>query len=335
MIMAESESKKYVQQFERYYTNDDPVPYKELLIYPVKAKDYYDFYMAVNILTIEKDKIPNPKIIRMPYLDFIFYQIENDENRDFYLYAFLQIMKLCLRIDSKNIKYRYNENNRIELIVSIQIRDEFDKTKFFYKLFTLEQMAKFIKSNVDIVEKIKNKEIAFLSQICDINIDSAIKLIDIYQDYLQNNMIDKDIIINSEDFDNIRYILIYQNLPDYDDTYIDPKVEASLKEAQEFLNRNKGKMCSFEDQQVAINNINGMHFEDIHNLSLRKFSKIIEHAIARENYVICETAKMSGMVEFKQDIKHWLEEKKHTKYQEILIDFDETKSKLGQGNSLR
>jgi hypothetical protein len=331
--MAESESKKYVQQFERYFTNDEPVPYKDLLIYPAQVKDYFDFYMAVNILTIEKNKIPDPKVISMSYLDFIFYQMDNDlENGQYYGFMFVQILKQCLHIDDEDIMYKRNDKGKIELFITIYADGIFEDDEFLSKVFGFKKAETLI--NLNIIEKIKNEEISAISNICGISIDSTLLLVSAYKRCKDNFKVEKQIQLNKEDFDNIRWIIVYQNMPDYDDTYYDPKVEESLKEAQEFLNRNTDKLCGFEDQKICAKLATYATFDEINNWSLRKFNKILERFNIKLNYEICKTGEMSGMVTFKSGaIKHWMSEIKHEKYKDLLVDFNSTTSKLGQDNN--
>ena len=251
-------------ELEEYFTYDKPVPYKELLIYPVKVIDYLNFFISVNCLTFDKNKIPDVNIIKMSYLDFLFYTFDKDENGKVYLMMLLEIFKLCLNIDYKQIEYIKDENNKLNLIFNLQYEGE-----------------------------------------------------------------NKKITIDKQDFDNIKNIILLQNIPDYDDTYIDPKVEAALKEAQEFMNRNKKKMASLEDQIVCV--MLALHETDeskIHNLTIRKFSKILQRYDYKLHYEIYKQAECSGMVTFKEEINHWMSELSNNKYSDVVIDYDEFKGKI-------
>ena len=251
-------------ELEEYFTYDKPVPYKDLLIYPVRIIDYLNFFISVNCLTFEKNKIPDVNIIKMSYLDFLFYTFDKDENGKVYLMMLLEIFKLCLNIDYKQIEYIKDENNKLNLIFNLQYEEEYKK-----------------------------------------------------------------IIINKTDFDNIKNIILLQNIPDYNDTYIDPKVEAVLKEAQEFMNRNKKKMASLEDQIVCV--MLALHETDeskIHNLTIRKFSKILQRYDYKLHYEIYKQAECSGMVTFKEEINHWMSELSNSKYSDVVVDYSEFKGKI-------
>lgn len=87
---------KYV---ERYRTFDEPVPYKGIGIYPIITKDYFQFIESVDILKIEKNKIPDISIIQMSYLSFLLHLII--ENEDF-LNKFIALCNLCLHVNSSS-----------------------------------------------------------------------------------------------------------------------------------------------------------------------------------------------------------------------------------------
>ena len=251
-------------ELEEYFTYDKPVPYKDLLIYPVRIIDYLNFFISVNCLTFEKNKIPDVNIIKMSYLDFLFYTFDKDKNGKVYLMMLLEIFKLCLNIDYKQIEYIKDEKDKLNLIFNLQYEKE-----------------------------------------------------------------NKKITIDKTDFDNIKNIILLQNIPDYDDTYIDPKVEAALKEAQEFMNRNKKKIASLEDQIVCV--MLALHETDeskIHNLTIRKFSKILQRYDYKLHYEIYKQAECSGMVTFKEDINHWMSELSNSKYSDVIVDYGEFKGKI-------
>jgi hypothetical protein len=59
-----------------YFQNDEPCPYRlkcgvELLIKPIKVKNWSIFESSLCVLQIEKNDIDDIKIIQMSYLEFI------------------------------------------------------------------------------------------------------------------------------------------------------------------------------------------------------------------------------------------------------------------------
>ena len=265
-----------ISKYEQFFIRDEPIPYKSLLIYPVTVYDYLLFHTSINCLSIEKNKIPDPKIISMSYLDFLFYLIYYSDHGDIYNKMLIDILKICLNIKSEDIKYNIiDEKGRINLILKVET--VFDNGN----------------------EKITG--------------------------YIEE-------VIDKKDFDNIRNIILYQNIPDYDDTYIDPKVEAAFKETQEFMNRNKKKICSFEDQLVCVMlALKEFDTNNINKLTLRKFSKILERYDYKFHYGIYKTAEMSGMVTFKEEIDHWMSDLKKNKYADIgktAMEYEKLENKI-------
>lgn len=90
---------------EQYRTFDEPVPFKGLLVYPIKAKDYYNFTSCIDVLRIEKNKIPDVQIIQMSYLTFLLNLIIESEE---YRVHFIEVCKLCFHIE-RDVKATYDK----------------------------------------------------------------------------------------------------------------------------------------------------------------------------------------------------------------------------------
>jgi len=213
--MAEiSESKQFVQQFERQFSNDEPIIFNEITVYPISVKDAYDFFMSSNIISIEKNQIKaDPltmvKIIGMSYLDFIFWLIENDPNGEYYSFMFVQLLKQCLHIDADEIRYKRNEQGKIDLFLSLYVDAVLNEEDFLYKVFDSTQIEEFEKQDISILEKIKNEEIASISEICNISLESVLLLIDTYKRCESNFKTEKQIQVYKDFFDQIRWIILY------------------------------------------------------------------------------------------------------------------------------
>lgn len=98
---------------EPYISVDEPVPYKNLLLYPFKVKDYYIFSTIKDVLLIDKNKIPDIKIIQMTYLEylstvlFVTDEVINDYGDklgDIYNKYFFILMSKTFNVDSSDIK---------------------------------------------------------------------------------------------------------------------------------------------------------------------------------------------------------------------------------------
>ncbi len=111
---------------ENYYnTFDLPIPYKNLLLYPIKVKDYLFFSTYAQCLTIDKNSIPDPKIISMTDLEYIYTKSIEDINKYPYLLYLDRMLALCLKDDTSfnNIeesikRYSFDENQKPFFIIN-------------------------------------------------------------------------------------------------------------------------------------------------------------------------------------------------------------------------
>jgi hypothetical protein len=110
---------------EYYVTYDLPVPYRNMLFYPVSMKDYFQFNMYSKCLTIDKNSIPDPKIITMSNLEYMYFMTKTKEEgtkteeEEPLLVWFDRLLSLCLKNDEsfsdieESIKrYGYNERKK-------------------------------------------------------------------------------------------------------------------------------------------------------------------------------------------------------------------------------
>lgn len=102
MVAVDSDINAIIEQYRAF---DEPIPYKGLLIDPVKARDYYKFMPSLGVLNIQKNRIPDVQIIQMSYLQFVFGLILNDIS---WREKFIEVMNLCL-----DVKQAECENDRI------------------------------------------------------------------------------------------------------------------------------------------------------------------------------------------------------------------------------
>ena len=234
-----------LEQYKKEYEN------QVLKIYPVMMQDYFDFYSAIGVLSIEKEKIPDEKVLSMSYLDFIFYLIQTDANGEIYASMLVKILKLCLRLELDGVRY-LEKDGRFKIILN-------------------------------------------------------------------------DIEIGKKDFDILRKIICYQNMPDFDDTYIDPELEQALKEVEELKSKGSGS-TSLEDQIVCVSISTPYKIDDIKKMSIRKFVKTLKKVDVKLHYEIYKNGEMAGAT-FKEGIVHWMYDK-DSKF-DSLTSYGSFKDKMG------
>ena len=114
-----------------------------------------------------------------------------------------------------------------------------------------------------------------------------------------------DVEIDENEFDYLRKLILYQNLPNYDDELINPDLKNDLEQADKIKNGGE----ETEDFEHLIANLvigTGMNIDDVKNLPIRKFYIIGQVMDRKLHYSIYKQASVGGFVEFKQPITHYL-----------------------------
>lgn len=137
----------------------------------------------------------------------------------------------------------------------------------------------------------------------------------------------RQVIINKTKFDEIKNIICGYNLVELPDETIDPKLEKALQDAEAFRNKNSEKMGTIEDQIICVLISTSLRMEDIENLTIRKFQKILERVDYKLHYQLYKTAEMNG-AEFKKKIPHWRSLIEHDRYEGLIVDYDTTVEKF-------
>lgn len=252
-------------QCQYFFMYDEPVPYKNLVLYPITMREYIPFFTYVDCLMINKNVIPDVKIITMSYLDYLFYKSDKEiDTEKITLAKLCEILKLSLRITNEQIQYYQNENGKYELL-------------------------------------------------------------------LNNEKID------ANDFDIIKDIICLQNNIELPDENIHPDLKKALDEAQDYYNEihSSGKVGTLEDQMICVSISTSYKFEDIYNLTIRKFTKILQRVDFKLHYQIYKTAEMGGMVTFKKPIENWTNNLSRTfeeKYENVMVDSEGFTAKVNMSD---
>lgn len=111
--------------------------------------------------------------------------------------------------------------------------------------------------------------------------------------------------IDENEFDYLRKLILYQNLPNYDDELMNPDLKNDLEQADKIKSGGE----ETEDFEHLIANLvigTGMNIDDVKNLPIRKFYIIGQVMDRKLHYSIYKQASVGGFVEFKQPITHYL-----------------------------
>lgn len=143
----------------------------------------------------------------------------------------------------------------------------------------------------------------------------------------------KDYILTETDIDNIRRIIILQNGIDFDvDEFLNYDTEKALEKAQKSSKHSEDK-ATLEDYVDSM--MIALHFDEVQisEMPVRKFWRLIQRFNLHEDYLIKRQGECSGMVTFKEPIKHWMIELNHgDKYKSLKTNEDSIRQKINGAN---
>lgn len=244
-----------------YLLYNKPFKYSDqITLYPVTMNDVMLFQTLSKSITVRKNSIfHEKKIIKITYLDFLFYCFNNTDLEEEYkinglsqyLIYFLELVKLCC----KDANIQIGESNRI---------------------------------------------------------------------YINNTLITPQVL------DDLRRIIIIQNDIDFDiDEFINYDTEQRLIKAQKDQENEEHK-ANIEDYIDSLIIAMNTTEDRVMNMTIRKFWRYIKRYQLHEGYTIAKTGEFSGMVSFKEPIKHWMVSlEEDDKYKKLKSDENELRSKVG------
>lgn len=154
---------------QAYFCFDEPVPYTtktgELLIRPISLRDSMTFIYSVGILNIDKNSLPDVRIIQMSYLQFICEKLlGEDKTQRFNEVCLYNILHLCLGFTKPKIKWVKNRPILFDEKMNVEINGkEFDEIKSIilhqnFPHFDDEYINPDLKKAMAETDELKNKE---------------------------------------------------------------------------------------------------------------------------------------------------------------------------------
>lgn len=279
-----------LQMYEQiYFTHDKPVPLKgHLQVYPALVKDYNIFYSLIDIFTLDKNKDPNG--ITMSNLDYFIHLMQPEqENSDIFTRKVINMFELIFHIHN-GIKCECDEDG-----------DTFVSYEDIYKLIAEKEH----KSGQDLSSEDIMKYFYEIRKCpkCGKYREDLIKFNDLPNG--KKDLIVDDVEIDKTTFDELRSLVCYYNLPDYDDEYVDPDLEAELEERAKLENPD-AVSPTLEKQMSCLVASTSYKYAELEDLTIRKLVLLLRTVDTKLHYFTYRQAEASGMVSFKHELTHWI-----------------------------
>lgn len=147
-----------------------------------------------------------------------------------------------------------------------------------------------------------------------------------------------DVLINSRQFEDIRRIIMYQNVLHYDDSYVDSDLKKAMEET-DALKHSNTELPSVERKMAIITAHCGMPKSEqlkmtyrSHCLLFEEVSGEVEFSTAR--LMVFLANMFSGKKGRPQEIDHWIYRKKKGKFDGYVTELNQHTSKFGADANL-
>ncbi len=279
---------KEIKYYEtEYFKEDKPVPLcGDLLMYPATVHDYEAFSNCSACLTLNKNE--SPEGIRMSHLEYLYTMTQKPgEEGATWSYRVQRLFELIFHIKN-GIKCTkcgrvigYDSQEFKDYIVAIQNAQQNEK-----------------------IPPLKCPE-------CGNEGNDFIEMMKFIEDpqTKKHHLCVNGQVIDKDDYNRLRYIVLYQNFPDYrDDSWVDPDIKKDYEEKMRLDRQKNDVHATLEKKIVALYVATHTPFQEIYDMTIRKFVMALTTFDDLINYQIMKTAAMSGFVQLPKGytIEHWI-----------------------------
>ena len=158
----------------------------------------------------------------------------------------------------------------------------------------------------------------------DLNEKGKPILIDFAQDAESKEIYPRH-IITAKEFDDIKKIILYQNLPNFDDEYINPELKANMEE----YDRLKGKNIvqpTLERRMAIISAHTGISKAEQNAMTLRAHSSLFAEVVGEVEF---SANKAMALYAGKGDNVQWIFQKAKGKYDEYITSVEKFNKSMG------
>ena len=132
--------------------------------------------------------------------------------------------------------------------------------------------------------------------------------------------------ITYKDFENIRRIILYQNIPKYDDEYIDPDLKKAMEETDKLRYKNI-EPPDFERRCAIITAHCGLSKKDQLEMTMRSHSILFDEVCGEVEFTTTRAIALFGGKG--NEIEHWIYHKKKDKFDGYIMGKDDLVGKMG------
>jgi hypothetical protein len=132
--------------------------------------------------------------------------------------------------------------------------------------------------------------------------------------------------ITGKQFDDIKRIILYQNVPHYDDTYIDPEAKAAMQELDKLKSANIN-MPTLERRMAIITAHCGIDKYTLMQYTMRSLQLLFEECAGEVEFTTLRPIMLyAGKA---KELEHWIYKKKKDKFDDYFTSVSSYQNKFG------
>ena len=238
----------------------------------------------------------------------------------------IELLKLAYFALDEPVPYKLKTGQEI-LIKPIMVKDSM--------LFMASvDVLKIDKNSLGSVEAIQASYLKFLQKMIfpsnDIMVQKFLNILDLCLElkgiYLCNDEMERTfiqtesgIVISAKEFDDIAKIILYQNLPDYDDKYINPDIKKSMQEVDRLKNKDY-ESPDFERQMGIIESHTGILKEQLLKKTWRSFQILFREVCGEIEFYTTRPAAIA--IGGGDKVDHYIFKKRKDKFDGYFVDMN-------------
>ena len=142
--------------------------------------------------------------------------------------------------------------------------------------------------------------------------------------YVDDDMVE----INDSQFDDLKNIILFQNIYDYDDMEMSDDFRRVIEEYYALKNKDI-IIPTLEDRLMAVIVSSGYTLEQLYNMPLRLFDALFEYSVSKLEYQVNKLIINLAQGEIKGfNLSHWVYKTKKDKYSEVFTNAQDLVNKF-------
>lgn len=134
-------------------------------------------------------------------------------------------------------------------------------------------------------------------------------------------------LITNKEFDDIKRIILYQNIYNYDDEYVSPDIKREVNKYNQ-VKKNDIVMPTFEDKKILVMIKTGIEESSINNMYYRTFSKMFDMLVDNDIYFVNKMMEASPKFDIKTNSTYPIYAKKENALSKAFVASEKLKSKI-------